>query len=270
MEIHMLFSGLLEIFGATVVYAAEQVAAAPITGVEGGAINGVTQNSQHAADGMSFIHLFLQADMVVKLVMVMLMIASIWSWAIIFEKLISFRTIRRKMAAFEKEFWTGVSFDRLFKQLKGKEDHPMAMVFTAALDELQVHNISGTATGHATASERVRQAMQVSANKAMDLIERNLNFLATVGSSAPFIGLFGTVWGIMVSFQSIAASKNTTLAVVAPGIAEALLATALGLMAAIPAVIFYNKFAAEVNKINNQVHDFSIELSNMILRELDK
>lgn len=249
------------------------IVAAPVSGVDTAITQGSTQAVNMASHGISFISLFLQADTVVKCVMIMLILASIWSWAIIFEKFISLKVIQKKMRNFEKEFWSGIAFDRLFKQLKGKEDHPMAMVFTSALDELQTHNINGTgakAGMHATSAERIRQAMQVSSNKAMSIIERNLTFLATVGSSAPFIGLFGTVWGIMVSFQAIALSKNTTLAVVAPGIAEALMATALGLAAAIPAVIFYNKFAAEISKIGSQVEDFSIELSNMIMRELEK
>jgi biopolymer transport protein TolQ len=148
----------------------------------------------------------------------------------------------------------------------------MALVFASAMQEWQTRNVKDMSGNHnlrASTKERIYQAMQVASSKSIDKLEKNLTFLATVGSSAPFIGLFGTVWGIMVSFQSIAISKNTTLAVVAPGIAEALLATAFGLAAAIPAVIFYNKFAGELNRVSSNLEDFSNELGAIISRELD-
>lgn len=231
-----------------------------------------TANAPHAAHNLSFMGMFFQADFVVQVVMVLLFLASIWSWAIIFNKLISLKVIKMRMSRFENEFWSGTSLEKLFRQVKNKQDHPLAMIFAAAIDEWNTRNtknISSDSNLRASAKERIHQAMQVAANKALDEIEKNLSFLATMGSSAPFIGLFGTVWGIMVSFQSIAISKNTSLAVVAPGIAEALLATGLGLAAAIPAVIFYNNFASQVNRIANKVDAFSLELSSMISRELD-
>ena len=240
--------------------------AVPTLGVEAEKVaSSISGNTE-----ISFINMFLQADLVVQSVMLLLLFASFWSWAIIFDKFLSIKSIKDKMSRFENEFWSGVSLEKLFRQIKGKQDHPMAMIFVAAIEELQ-ERINKPKQDQLSASikERIHQAMQVASNKSMDTIESNLNFLATVGSSAPFIGLFGTVWGIMTSFQAIAASKNTTLAVVAPGIAEALMATALGLAAAIPAVIFYNKFASETNRIANKLDDFSMELSSIISRELD-
>ncbi len=245
------------------------ITAAPVDQVTSSLVNSATASP---TPNFSFIGLFFEADFIVQTVMVLLFLASIWSWAIILDKLISFRTIKYKMNRFENEFWSGASLDKLFRQVKNKQDHPLAMIFSAAIDEWNSKNNKDTNSDmalRASTRERIHQSMQVAANKALDDIEKNLNFLATVGSSAPFIGLFGTVWGIMVSFQAIAISKNTSLAVVAPGIAEALLATALGLAAAIPAVIFYNKFASDVNRISNKVDAFSMELSSMISRELD-
>jgi biopolymer transport protein TolQ len=231
----------------------------------------VIEGSQAASD-LSIIGLFLQADTVVKCVMFMLILASIWSWAIIFDKWILLKSINTNTKNFEKKFWSGQSLENLYEKVKGKENHPIANVFISAMNEWQnrshrdiivnTHLRTGT-------KERIYQSMQVSTNKALNKLEKNLSFLATVGSSAPFIGLFGTVWGIMVSFQSIAISKNTTLAVVAPGIAEALLATAFGLAAAIPAVIFYNKFAYEVNRLSNTLEDFASELGAIMSKELD-
>jgi biopolymer transport protein TolQ len=242
------------------------ITAAPVDNVDSATVAGTVEPIN-----FSFISLLFEADIVVQFVMLILLVASIWSWAIIFDKLVSIKTIKYKMNKFENEFWSGISLEKLFKQIKGKQDHPLASIFSAALDEWndRSKSINGNSTLRASTKERIHQSMQVAANKSIESIDKNINFLATVGSSAPFIGLFGTVWGIIVSFQSIAISKNTTLAVVAPGIAEALLATALGLAAAIPAVIFYNKFASEINRISNKLEDFSIELSSIISRELD-
>lgn len=227
-------------------------------------------NSISGHTEISFINMFLQADLVVQSVMLVLLFASFWSWAIIFDKFFLIKSIKYKMDKFENEFWSGVSLEKLFRQIKGKQDHPMAMIFLAAIEELQ-ERINKPKQDQLSAGikERIHQAMQVASNRSMDAIENNLNFLATVGSITPFIGLFGTVWGIMTSFQAISVSKNATLAVVAPGIAEALMATALGLIAAIPAVIFYNKFASETNIISNKLDGFSMELSSIISRELD-
>jgi|JI10StandDraft_1071094.scaffolds.fasta_scaffold459178_2 biopolymer transport protein TolQ len=243
------------------------IKAAPVENIASAAIEGT-----QAVTDLSFLGLFMQADVVVKFVMLMLMAASVWSWAIIFDKWLSLKSITVKTKGFEKSFWSGQSLEDLYERIKGKETHPIAAVFASAMHEWQNRNVRDLPVNsdlRAGTKERIRQTMQVAANKSIDKLDKNLGFLATVGSSAPFIGLFGTVWGIMVSFQSIAISKNTTLAVVAPGIAEALLATAFGLAAAIPAVIFYNKFAGEVNRIASSVEDFSSELSSIMGKELD-
>ena len=240
---------------------------APIESIATSAIDG----SQAALD-LSFIGLILQADIVVKFVMFMLVFASIWSWAIIIEKWATIRNVASKTKGFEKVFWSGQSLEDLYERIKGRELHPIALVFASAMQEWQNRNVRDMAANDQLrlgTKERIYQSMQIATNKSIDALEKNINFLATVASSAPFIGLFGTVWGIMVSFQSIAISKNTTLAVVAPGIAEALLATAFGLAAAIPAVIFYNKFASEINRISSNLEDFSSELGSLMSKELD-
>lgn len=247
----------------------QAVKAAPLDAVSSLALEGT---STVATMDMSFFSLFMQADAVVKTVMLMLIAASVWSWGIIFDKWFLFKSIKGKTNNFEKSFWSGQSLENLFERVKGRENHPIALVFSSAMQEWQSRNVKDISTNHnlrVSTKERIYQAMQVTSSKSLDKLEKNLTFLATVGSSAPFIGLFGTVWGIMVSFQSIAISKNTTLAVVAPGIAEALLATAFGLAAAIPAVIFYNKFAGELNRVSNNLDDFSNELGAIISRELD-
>ncbi len=245
------------------------IKAAPLDAVNSLSLEG---SVPAATMDLSFMGLFMQADVVVKAVMIMLILASIWSWAIIFDKWLLFKSVRGKTSNFEKSFWSGQSLENLFERIKGRENHPIALVFSSAMQEWQTRNIKDISGNHnlrASTKERIYQAMQVASSKSVDKLEKNLNFLATVGSSAPFIGLFGTVWGIMVSFQSIAISKNTTLAVVAPGIAEALLATAFGLAAAIPAVIFYNKFAGELNRVSSNLDDFTNELGAIISRELD-
>jgi len=232
----------------------------------------VTNSSSIAMD-LSIWGLFMQADVIVKAVMLLLVLASMWSWAIIFDKWLLFKSVKSNSKKFEKAFWSGQSLDNLYERIKGRESHPMAKVFSSAMQEWQARNIKDMSSDHnlkASTRERVHQAMQVTSSKSLDRMGRNLTFLATVGSSAPFLGLFGTVWGIMISFQSIAISKNTTLAVVAPGIAEALLATAFGLAAAIPAGIFYNKFAGDLNRVANSLDDFTSELGSIISRELDK
>lgn len=243
------------------------VKSAPIENITGH----VTSSAAEAVD-LSIIGLLLQADIVVKVVLLLLVISSIWSWAIIFDKWVMLKSIWAKTQSFEKIFWSGQSLENLYEKIKGREHHPIAVVFSSAMREWQNRNIRDISSNHqirAGVKERIYQAMQVAINKSLNKAEKNLSFLATVGSSAPFIGLFGTVWGIMISFQSIAIAKNTTLAVVAPGIAEALLATAFGLVAAIPAVIFYNKFATEVNRLANNLEDFSNELGAIMSKELD-
>jgi biopolymer transport protein TolQ len=214
------------------------------------------------------------ADIVVKISVLILLLASVWSWTIIFDKYITFKRVMRKTIKFEKVFWSGQMLDQLYDRLKSRVDHPMAAVFVAAMYEWNrqnVHEISGSMSYLTIGiKERIFQAMEVARSREMDKIEKNLSMLATIGSASPFIGLFGTVWGMMCSLQSIAAAKNATLAVVAPGISEALIATAIGLMAAIPAYIFYNVFSSKLNRFNGKIDDFSNELSALISRELDK
>ena len=229
-------------------------------------------DSAIAPGGLSVISVFERADPIVKAVMVILLIASLWSWTIIVNKWLAFGTLRRKATRFEKTFWSGQSLDELFQQFAAKADHPMAATFVAALREWR-RAFEGGAPREALVpgiKDRIEKAMSVTILRETDGLERQLGFLATVGSTAPFIGLFGTVWGIMNSFTAIAAQHNTTLAVVAPGIAEALFATAMGLLAAIPAVIFYNRFVAEIGRYVNSLDAFSDEFSVVLSRQLDE
>lgn len=213
--------------------------------------------------------LFVRADWVVKSVMIGLIGASVWSWAIMFDKWWRLGRVRRKSDQFETAFWSGRSLDDLYQDLGARATHPMAVLFAAAMREWKRSTEAG-ATHFAGVKERVDKVMSVTINREMQSLETNLLFLATVGSIAPFVGLFGTVWGIMNSFQSIAVSRDTNLAVVAPGIAEALFATALGLLAAIPAVIAYNKLSSEVNRYGSRLDDFSDEFSAIVSRQLDE
>ncbi|PIW27487.1 MAG: protein TolQ [Rhodospirillales bacterium CG15_BIG_FIL_POST_REV_8_21_14_020_66_15] len=215
----------------------------------------------------SVVALFMKADLVVKAVIILLVAASIWCWAIIFEKLLSVRRLNKRSDRFEDRFWSGDSLDNLYDKIGSRPLDPMSAVFAAAMREWR--RVSPNGGGSATLGQRIERVMQITADREMDRAERYLTFLATTGNTAPFIGLFGTVWGIMNSFQSIAISKNTSLAVVAPGIAEALFATALGLLAAIPAVIAYNKFSRDLDRYAGRLENFSGEFSAILSRELD-
>jgi biopolymer transport protein TolQ len=221
-----------------------------------------------ATPDFSFLSLFLQAHIVVKLVMIGLLLASIWGWAVIIEKTVLFARTRRETADFERLFWSGQSLDELYAMISQQHASAMASLFIAAMREWR-RSIEGAVRPPAGVQHRIERVMDVTITREMDRLERRLLFLATVGSTAPFIGLFGTVWGIMTSFQSIAAAKNTSLAVVAPGIAEALFATALGLLAAIPAVIFYNKFSTEAGRFAHHFEGFSDEFIAIVSRQLD-
>lgn len=217
--------------------------------------------------------MFLQADFIVKTVIVLLLLASFWSWAIMFDKYFRMKTLRFLSSRFEKDFWSGGAIDKFYEKVKKRGSHPLLHIFVAAMDEWYRSRKDMGSNGNAMLRvgirERVTQVMQISRNREIEKLERGLGFLATVGSAAPFIGLFGTVWGIMNSFTNIAMSKNTTLAVVAPGIAEALLATAIGLFAAIPAVIGYNKFSGEIDRFIGRMEDFSTEFVTLLSRQLD-
>ena len=218
---------------------------------------------------ISLIALFLQAHLVVKLVMIGLIFASIWCWAIIVDKFILVARTRKTMDRFEEVFWSGQSLEELYRSLAGRPANALAALFVAAMREWK-RSHEGDRPAIASLSQRIDRVMDVTIARETERLEKRLLVLATVGSAAPFIGLFGTVWGIMTSFQSIAASNNTSLAVVAPGIAEALFATALGLLAAIPAVIAYNKFNAEVSHLGSRMESFADEFSAILSRQVDE
>ena len=221
------------------------------------------------APNLSLITLFLHAHIVVKCVMLGLALASIWSWAIIIDKVLLFGRVRRQIDRFEKVFWSGQSLEELYRSLSSRPASAMAALFVAAMREWKRSFETG-ARSPIGLQMRIDRVLDVTIARETERLENRLLFLATVGSAGPFIGLFGTVWGIMTSFQSIAASKNTSLAVVAPGIAEALFATAIGLVAAIPATIFYNKFAADVNKQTQRLEGFADEFSAILSRQIDE
>ncbi len=217
---------------------------------------------------VSFMELFLQAHIVVQLVMVGLILASVWSWAIIVEKLFAFRRARVEADRFEQLFWSGQSLEELYTGLAANRTFSMAALFVAAMREWK-RSVEGNIRALGGIQLRVEKVMDVTISREMERLDRRLLFLATVGSTAPFVGLFGTVWGIMSSFQAIATSKITSLAVVAPGIAEALFATALGLLAAIPAVIAYNKFSADSSRLSQRLDAFADEFSAIVSRQID-
>jgi biopolymer transport protein TolQ len=218
---------------------------------------------------LSLITLFLQAHWIVKGVMVGLLVCSVWVWAIAVDKIILFARTSRAMDRFEQAFWSGQSLEELYRSISSRPNHSMAALFVAAMREWK-RSLEGHARSFAGLQMRIEKVMDVTLAREVERLENRLLVLATVGSAGPFIGLFGTVWGIMTSFQSIAASKNTSLAVVAPGIAEALFATAIGLVAAIPATIFYNKFSSEVNKQAQRLEGFADEFSAILSRQIDE
>jgi len=217
---------------------------------------------------LSIWELFRNAHIVVKIVMIGLLAASVWSWAIILEKFFQFARTKKETDKFEQVFWSGQSLVELYQALNQRRNTSMAALFVAGMREWL--RSSETAKPSAGTQLRVQKVMDVAISREVERLERRLTFLATVGSTAPFVGLFGTVWGIMTSFQAIAVSKNTNLAVVAPGIAEALFATALGLLAAIPAVIFYNKFNSEVARHAARLEGFADEFAAILSRQIDK
>jgi len=220
---------------------------------------------------MSIWGLFMQADFIVKAVMIGLVLASFWCWAIIFEKIMRMRRLRRQASQFEESFWSGGSLDDLFDRIGSRPVDPMSAVFSSAMREWRRSTSRGGKDGdpHHSLSERIDRVMQITLNRELEQLERYMTFLASVGSTAPFVGLFGTVWGIMNSFAAIAISKNTSLAVVAPGIAEALFATALGLVAAIPAVVAYNKLSTDINRYAGRLEAFAGEFGTILSRQSD-
>ncbi|SPJ24741.1 protein TolQ [Palleronia abyssalis] len=216
----------------------------------------------------SMLGLFARASFIVKLVMLLLIAASVWSWAIAIRKVLTFRSARSEAAEFDAVFWSGEPLDKLYRELGPEPDGRAAGVFAAGMTEWQrSHRDDGRMIPGAQA--RIERSMDVAISREAEDLEKGLPILATIGSTAPFIGLFGTVWGIMTAFIDIAEQQNTNLAVVAPGIAEALLATGLGLLAAIPAVIFYNKLSADQGRIVGSYEAFADEFSTILSRQLD-
>lgn len=240
-------------------------AATAVTPVQAMDIAGTTSHD------LSLIGLFMGADPIVMIIMLALIGMSVFSWTIIINKLFVFRSLDYKSSKFEQDFWSADALDQFYDKVrKRKSLHPMAAVFNAAMEEwTRSRSKSPSSAGELKVSltDRMSQMMSVTRNRELDKIESGLGFLATAGSSAPFIGLLGTVVGIMNSFTSIAGSNNTSLAVVAPGIAEALFATAIGLFVAIPAVIAYNKFSQELSKFAGRIDDFSTEFNTLLSRQ---
>lgn len=227
--------------------------------------------SATAHTDFSFLSLFLRADPVVKVIMGILVFASVWSWSVIIDRQFSFMGLRGKAKKFEEMFWAGRSLDEMYQQVGDKPNDPMARVFLSAMREWRDAKAgagTGTDLQAITLKERLDRVMTLRVNRELARAERGLGILASIGSASPFIGLLGTVWGIMNSFRAIAASHDTNLAVVAPGIAEALFATALGLFAAIPAVVFYNKFAADSARYAGRLEGFADELSAIFSRRI--
>ncbi len=215
--------------------------------------------------------MFAQADFIVQIVMLLLLGASLWCWAIIFDKSKRIRWITAQADQFDAEFWSGNSLEDLYERIKKNPDHPMAALFVAAMREWQ-RSVSGRAGTKIAMGlqDRLYRVMRVTVSREMERLENYLSFLATVGSTAPFVGLFGTVWGIMNSFESIAVTHNSSLAVVAPGIAEALFATAMGLVAAIPAVVAYNKISNDLGRYANRLEGFADEFGTILSRQMDE
>jgi len=241
--------------------------------MEENVIDTVAAGSSVAATDFSIFGLFMEADLVIKIVILVLLLASFWSWAIIFDKVMRMRRLNAQTAEFEDSFWSGGPLNDLYDRVGNHPQHPMAGLFAAAMREWgrsTAQGVRGKEGLRESLKQRVERVMQVSLGREMDFLERNMVFLASVGSTAPFIGLFGTVWGIMNSFEAIGLSKNTSLAVVAPGIAEALFATALGLVAAIPAVVAYNKISSDLGRYANRLESFAGEFSAVMSRQLEE
>lgn len=225
-----------------------------------------------AAHDLSMWGLFMMADPVVKAVMIGLIFMSVWSWAIIFSKRHTLKKLNRRANAFEDSFWSGEPLDKIQQRVKKNKPDPLTNTFSAGMDEWQAGVKDGLPSREslqASLRQRIERAMSVTIGREMNALERGMTFLASTGSTAPFIGLFGTVWGIMNSFSSIAATNNTSLAVVAPGIAEALFATALGLVAAIPAVVGYNVFSTALNRYADRLEAFADEFSAILSRHME-
>ena len=240
--------------------------------MEGNVIDAVTLSGSMAAPDFSMMSLFWRADWVVKSVIILLVLASVWCWAIIFEKITSLKKLNARAKDFEQSFWSGQSLDVIYDSIGNQPKDPMAAVFVSAMREWRRYAERGhksSSIANTSLNERIERVMHITVAREMERVERYMTFLASTGSTAPFVGLFGTVWGIMNSFQSIAVSKNTSLAVVAPGIAEALFATALGLLAAIPAVLAYNKLSRDLERYTSRLDGFAVEFSAILSRQME-
>ncbi len=238
--------------------------------MDGNAVEAAQMAGVVAATDFSVWALFLKADIIVKAVMIFLFVASIWCWAIIVEKTLRLRKLNAAAAEFEDSFWSGGSLDALYDRIGVQPGDPMSAVFAAAMREWRRSKETGAGRDNGSSlMERIDRVMDVTVNREVERVERQMTILASTGSTAPFVGLFGTVWGIMNSFQAISISKNTSLAVVAPGIAEALFATALGLVAAIPAVIAYNKISKDTDRYAARLDDFANEFSAIVSRQME-
>jgi len=242
--------------------------------MENNLVEAVTVAGSMTGPDLSMVGLFFRADPIVQSVMVGLLLASVWCWGIIFEKLIRMRKLNKMASEFEDKFWSGQSLDTLYDATGTQPKDPMSAVFVTAMREWRRTQAKGRGDAgndmRVHLQDRVDRVMQITLSREMERVERNMTFLASTGSTAPFVGLFGTVWGIMNSFTAIAQSKNTSLAVVAPGIAEALFATALGLVAAIPAVVAYNKLSRDLDRYAGRLDSFSGEFAAILSRQLDE
>jgi len=224
-------------------------------------------------EGLSAWTLFLHADIVVQVIMLLLLAASFWTWAIIFDKVIRLRRLRGQADRFEESFWSGGSLEDLYDRMDGRAQDPMSAVFVAAMREWRrsaATSMAGSDSLRARLGERMERVMNIAIGRETGRLSRYMVFLASVGSTAPFVGLFGTVWGIMNAFTAIAAAENTSLAVVAPGIAEALFATALGLFAAIPASVGFNKISSDLNTYGQRLETFADEFSAILSRQVEE
>ena len=235
----------------------------------------ITVAGSIAAESVDFsmLSLFLRADFVVKSVIIILILASLYSWTIIVAKLIRIKQLKKQEKEFEEIFWSGNSFEDLYETLNFNKQDPKSKIFCAGIAEWKKSksdNLNYSPSNINSLKDRMQRSMIVTFNKESEIVEKNLTFLATSGSTAPFVGLFGTVWGIMNSFKSIAVAQNTNLSVVAPGIAEALFATALGLFVAIPAVVAYNKISSDLSKYFISLETFMDEFTTIFFRQLEK
>ena len=224
---------------------------------------------------IAFFDLLMQADIVIKIILFILVLGSLWSWAIVFDKVFKFRILNVKTAKFDKLFWSGKMLEDIYKAIKDSVDHPSAMIFAAAMQEWEMSDViaiakSADASKKNSLKDRITNVMNVALSRSMNKLKYGLSFLLTVGSTATFFGLFGTVWGIMNSFQSISLAKDTSLIVIAPGVASALMTTIFGLFAAIPAVIFYNYYTHKISTIEEEMENFSEEVITILSRELDQ